>query len=345
MTVWTKIVFPAIRIVIWAIIAGALVKIAFLSTPQAQNADDGLIPTSDFSAPTYTVETADIVNNVEVTATVVTDPSVEVKAGSEGYLGYWAVPNGADVIEGQPIAEIRKPIMSQAREDEDGNVIEPADTGRFTRQTLHAPLAGKLKYVVELDEEVTKTTVVFSVAPETLSVEGDLSPQDRYRLLDDPKKAEVKLDGGPAPFTCKKLAIGNDVIAVEPNPEDDSGEDFYGYEGQAQNDSTTAVKMRCPAPKKVRLFAGLTGTMTVLAGEAKGVVAVPITAVQGVLETGRVWVIDPATGEEVERDIKLGLSDGEMIEVVEGLEQGDSIRQFAPGNMEELNPEEEGMIW
>ncbi len=344
MTVWTKIVFPAIRIVIWAIIAGALVKIAFLSTPQAQNADDGLIPESDFSAPAYTVETADIVNNVEVTATVVADPSVEVKAGSEGYLGYWAVPNGAEVIEGQPIAEIRKPIMSQAREDEDGNVTEPMDTGRFTRQTLHAPLAGKLKYVVDLDDEVTKTTVVFSVAPESLSIEGDLSPQDRYRLLDDPKKAEVKLDGGPAPFTCKKLAIGNDVVTVESDPADDSGEDYYGFTGQESGD-TTAVKMRCPAPKKVRLFAGLTGTMTVLAGDAKGVVAVPVTAVQGVLETGRVWVIDPTTGEETERDIKLGLSDGEMIQVVEGLEQGDSIRQFAPGNMEEINPEEEGMIW
>lgn len=347
MTVWTKYVFPALRIVIWAIIALALVKIAFLSAPTT-TADDGLEPYSDFSAATYAVEKANIVNNVEVDASVVLDPAVDRSAGYDGYVGYWAVADGAEVIEGQPVVEIRQRIMSAASVDEDGNTIEPADTGRFIRYTLDAPAAGTVKYVAELDEDVTKKSVIFSVVPDTLSIEGNLSPQDRYRLLEDPTKAEIALDGGPATFTCKKLTVGNTVkvsAAASTNTEDS---DYGMYDGDmeaGQNASGSAVIMSCPAPQKVRLFEGLTGKMTVLAGKAKGVVAVPITAVQGVLETGRVWVIDPTTGEETERDVTLGLSDGELIEIKDGLKVGDSIRQFAPGNMEELPGEEEGLAY
>lgn len=345
MTVWTKIVFPALRILLWAIIALALVKIAFLSAPKTSDGDD-IVPFSDFSASTYAVETGSIVNNIEVDASVIADPAVERLAGKSGYVGYWAVPDGSKVIEGQPVVEIRQRIMSSASEDEDGNPIEPADTGRFIRYTLDAPTGGVVKYVAELDEEVTKKSVVFSVEPNTLSIEGNLSPQDRYRLLDDPTKAEITLVGGPATFTCKNLSVGNKLAVVNASNEDDgvdSGSIYDVPPESVEGSSETAVKMTCPAPKKVRLFAGLNGKMTVLAGKAKDVVIVPITAVQGVMETGRVWVVDPTTGEESERDVTLGLSDGEMIEIKEGLSAGDSIRQFAPGNMEELPSEDEGM--
>lgn len=335
--VWTKYVFPSIRIFIWAIIAVALVKLAFGVVPTDAETTPEIIPGSDFSAEAHTVGVGEIVSKVVVNASVVQDPSVEVKAIESGTVGYWAVNDGASVVKGQAIVEIRKPIMSQREEDEDGNVIEPYDTGRFSRHTVFSPIDGVVKFVAELDSETTKSTVVFSVNPGTLSIEGDLSPKDRYRLVENPKNAKIDLDGGPDEFTCKKVQVGSDVVtaAFESGTEWD---DETGEEVPATSEGN-AVKLKCPAPKKVRLFAGLTGTMTITAGKVEDVVVVPVTAVQSNGTKGKVWAMDAVTGEETEREIVLGLSDGEIIEVTEGLTTGDTIRQYAPGNMEEMQAE------
>lgn len=319
MNVWTKYVFPSLRIVIWAAIAVALIYIAFFSNEPVEQ-DPDFDPGSNFTSPTFAVTTADIVNNVNVPATVVNDPAREAKSEVDGYVGYWAFAEGAEVSVGQAIVEIRRPVT----DDPDG---------AFTRHTLNSPIAGILHRSEPLNADVMEGDVVFTVTPTTMSVEGDLSPQDRFRLLTDPTSAEITLEGGPAPFTCEDLTIGTSLVTPPSAPEDpDQPIDPF----QPEQDSTGVVKMTCPAPADVRLFPGLTGTMSVPAGEAHGVLAIPVTAVQGVVDTGRVWVVDPATGAEEEREIALGLSDGEMIEVTDGLEEGEEILQFAPGNLEPL---------
>jgi membrane fusion protein, multidrug efflux system len=67
----------------------------------------------------------------------------------------------------------------------------------------------------------------------------------------------------------------------------------------------------------------------VQAGLAENVLVVPITAVQGSVQTGKVWMVGP-DGAEEERTVTLGITDGDMIEVREGLAEGDQVLQFVP---------------
>lgn len=338
---WSKYIFPSVRIFIWLIIAAALVKIAFGSAATTATGDDLENPSSDFSGGAHLVDRADITATLEVSGTVVVDPSIEVKAGAVGTVGYWAVTDGETVIKGQPLLDIHIPIMSKASVDEDGTVTEPYDTGYFNRHTLQAPITGTVKLALDLQEETAKTTTVFSVTPGTLSVEGTLTPQEQFMILELPSTAKVTLAGGPEPFTCTNLIVGTDLVTVDDDSEDIA--DSLDPSSQEPPGQTVGVKLRCPAPTDIRLFAGLEGTMSILAGEVKDAVVVPITAIQSVKDSGRVWVVDPETGEETERELVLGLTQGQLIEVKKGLESGETVRQYAPGNMEEM-PFEDSMM-
>lgn len=339
---WSKYVFPSIRIVIWLVIAVALVKIAFGSVATtAGGENEGEFPSSEFSGGVHVVERATITSKLDLPATVALDPSVEVKAGAVGTVGYWAVAEGEKVFKGQALVDIHVPIMSKKTTDEDGNVIEPQDTGLFTRHTINAPVDGTVKRSLDLKEETTKTTPIFSIVPGTMSIEGSLTPQQQFQILELPKSAKITLAGGPEPFVCEGLAIGTDLVSVpdSPDPDDENVDASMGE----QPGGSVGVKVKCAAPSDIRLVAGLDGTMSILAGEVKDAVVVPITAIQTVKETGKVWIIDEATGEETEREVTLGLAQGQLIEVKKGLEGGETVRQYAPGNMEEM-PFDEGMM-
>ncbi|CPU64144.1 efflux transporter%2C RND family%2C MFP subunit [Mycobacteroides abscessus] len=57
---------------------------------------------------------------------------------------------------------------------------------------------------------------------------------------------------------------------------------------------------------------------------------VPVTAVLGRVEQGKVWVVG-AEGEPEERTVTLGLTDGAVVQVTEGLAEGDEVLEFVPG--------------
>ena len=58
---------------------------------------------------------------------------------------------------------------------------------------------------------------------------------------------------------------------------------------------------------------------------------IPTTAVKGGSGTGLVW-LDAGDGREPEeREVMLGISDGFMVEILDGLAEGDMVRQFVPG--------------
>ena len=56
---------------------------------------------------------------------------------------------------------------------------------------------------------------------------------------------------------------------------------------------------------------------------------VPITAVQGTVQAGNVWVV-AADGTNERRAVVLGLTDGKNVQVTEGLAAGDTILEFIP---------------
>ncbi len=56
----------------------------------------------------------------------------------------------------------------------------------------------------------------------------------------------------------------------------------------------------------------------------------PVTAVLGRVEQGKVWVVG-TDGEPEERAVTLGLTDGSVVQVTEGLAEGDEVLEFVPG--------------
>ena len=78
------------------------------------------------------------------------------------------------------------------------------------------------------------------------------------------------------------------------------------------------------------MFAGLQVNLEMTTGSATGVLAVPVSAVEGRYQTGTVYLptSDPANPEK--RSVTLGLTDGKMVEVKEGLEEGEEILEFTP---------------
>lgn len=311
------IVFPVARIAVWVVIAIALVKISFFSSSGKQG--DELAAQADFSQAHYVVARGDISNVVEVAATVVADPTQSVVSPVEGYVGQWLVSEGDWVSAGTAIVELRREVPASV--DSNGNPVAAS----FTRHTVTAPVGGQIHQSLITNQPAPIGTTVFTVNPGTLSISADLSPEQLYRLTTTPSDAEVTIDSGPAPFTCSGISVGSPTTAQPSTPSDpNTGET-----------PTTTVKATCPVPADVRVFAGMTGSMNLAVGEVTDVLTVPITAVQGSYDTGRVWIVG-ADGTTEERDVTLGMSDGVNIEITGGLEEGETILQVAPGNLPPL---------
>ncbi len=254
------------------------------------------------------------------------DPAVVVRATAAGTVRRVLVTAGSTVTAGQALLEIRseeeRPPVTGT--DPDGNPTSTPQSPRVRTSTVTAPAAGTLTTVdVLVNQIVAVGDEVGSISPGTVSVTATLTQADQFRLLVPPATAEVEVQSGPAPFTCSGLVLGG------PPP---AGEDQAtgGGEGPGpaagSGGGTTA---RCSVPAGVTVFAGMGATVRVQAGIAENVLVVPITAVQGSVQTGKVWLAGP-DGAEEERAVTLGLTDGDMIEVREGLAEGDQVLQFVP---------------
>jgi hypothetical protein len=123
--------------------------------------------------------------------------------------------------------------------------------------------------------------------------------------------------------------------------------------GGAAAQGTATGTITCAVPSGVEVFAGLGATMTVTAGQVTNVITVPLTAVEGSVKEGSVWLAPagaapgsapldgtPAgpAGEPQQRAVQLGLNDGSVIEIVSGLSEGESVREFIPGAPAQLQP-------
>lgn len=150
-----------------------------------------------------------------------------------------------------------------------------------------------------------------TLTPARYHVLGTVQPVQLYRLIGAPSEASVTITGGPAPFTCTGVRV------------------------QVADDGTTSV--RCAVPGDQTVFPGLQAQVGIKVGTVTGALVVPTTAVKGGSGTGVVWA-DDGKGGLTEKKVTLGVSDGERVEVKEGLAEGDSIRQFVPGSSADDKP-------
>ncbi len=332
------VVLPVLRLLVWAVIAVALVVLAFRGGGPG---DDGAAagpgaPTVDLSSPTVPVTRGSVANTVSVSGTVVADAAVPVEATKAGTVRRLLVDEGADVTAGQPLLEIRweEEVPPVTGTDPEGNPTVTPQEPRVRTATVPAPAAGRLADLDVLVEQVVSVgDEVGSVSPGTLSVTASLTQDEQFRLLSPPAVAEVTVQGGPAPFECAGLVLGAPVTGDEDGGDSTAGDVGGGgidpVTGQPITGGGAGTTARCAVPPGTTVFAGMGATMAVQAGLAQDVLVVPVTAVQGSVQHGTVWVLGP-DGAQEERPVVLGLTDGEVVEIREGLAEGDEVLQFVP---------------
>ncbi len=206
--------------------------------------------------------------------------------------GVDGVVTSVDVSEGQSVAAGQK-LFTIKQNDPVKNV------------DVVAPEAGELSELeVVKGQPASIGGDLVKLTPARYHVQATVEPVQLYRLLNAPTEASVTIQGGPAPFTCTGLKV------------------------EVAEDGTTTVTCAVPADQTV--FAGLQAQLDIDLGTVSDVLVVPTTAVKGGAGTGVVWV-DAGTGELEERDVTLGVSDGSIVEVAAGLEEGEQVRQYVPG--------------
>lgn len=168
-----------------------------------------------------------------------------------------------------------------------------------------APEAGTItEFAVVRGQSASIGGDLATLSPARFHVLSTIAPVQLYRLLDAPDSADVTIAGGPAPFTCTGLTV------------------------QVAEDGTTSV--RCAVPADQVVFPGLQATVDIRIGTVEDALIIPTTAVLGGAESGRVWIAGD-DGDLEERAIVLGINDGTSVAVLEGLAEGELIRQFVPG--------------
>ncbi|TDD71324.1 secretion protein HlyD [Jiangella aurantiaca] len=336
MGVTRRIVLPTIKILLLAVIAVAAVRLAFGGDDESTADDDPAVPSVDIVQPEVPASIGTVVNTVEVDAVITADAPTPVRATDGGEVTVFLADPGDIVEEGDPLLEV---VFEEEGEpttetDDEGNEVEvPGEPVRRFR-TIEAPAAGTVgEYDVLVGETVAVGDTVGSIATGGFTVSGALSAEQQYRLVSGPTSAEVQARGGPAPFACTELRTGRSASG-------DGGGGENGGDGGAVppqdpmappdqgGGSSTAVS--CTVPPDVTVFDGLAATMVIEAGRAENVLVVPVTAVEGAFESGNVWKVGP-DGEPVETPVTLGLTDGELVEIREGLAEGDAVLEFVPG--------------
>jgi macrolide-specific efflux system membrane fusion protein len=296
-----KWIFPILRLLILAAIAAALVKVAFFPDLGAESDVD--VPSAEIVEPQVAVTLGTVQNDVTLNGTVAADAAVPIKATLAGVVRTIAVTAGQQVSAGTPILTLRGEVPS----------LDPAVAPVLRTVTVVSPIAGTLSDFPTLVGQLFSVgDDLGKVAPSTFHVSGSLAPEQLYRLLVQPTEAEVIITGGPAPFTCTGLTIST-PLAGAPGGEGSGG-----------------PTVSCAVPSDVRVFPGLAAQLVLAGGIAENVLTVPITAVEGVADSGNVYVVLPDGSTEA-RLVTLGLNDGYNVEVKEGLEEGDMILEFVPG--------------
>lgn len=166
--------------------------------------------------------------------------------------------------------------------------------------------AGEITEVAVVKGQLTSVgSEIATLSPARYHVQSTIEPVQLYRLLNAPTEGEVTIQGGPAPFVCTGLSV------------------------QVSDEGTTSVTCAVPADQTV--FAGLRTQLAIRVATVEGALVVPVTSVRGGAGTGQVWVDDGTGAALEERSVELGVSDGTVIEVLAGLEEGEQVRQFVPG--------------
>ena len=346
-----RFIFPVLWLVLVAVIAAALFKLAFVDGLKPDPASGGEVPTAQVNTPLVPAALGTVNNVFQVQGSVVSNPAVTVRSTSEGTVDFIYVEPGEAVVKGAPLVQLKIPVepaIPAVSSDTEDAADRPAvpQAQLYTYADVVATAPGTVEQVsVLLKQQLAVGAEVASLDPGTFSVTGTLTSEQQFRILSRTSTATVTVNGGPAPFPCSDVSMGKAPAAA--------GAETPGQQPAAVGDPGPAAgSVSCDVPADVPVFGGLGASIEITAGRAENVVTVPTTAVRGTVQKGVVWVLPAAesnpggpadAGEAQEREVALGLSDGKMVEISSGLAEGEMVLQFVPGAPAEEDPTRGGL--
>lgn len=323
MSTFRTIVLPILRLLVWVVIAVALCVLAFGGRNEAST----LTPVVGDTDSVIEVTRGDVLSVIEVTGTVAADPATVVKSTSTGTVSRVRVNVGDEVQRGTRLFDVTvslEPTGGQTVTNPDGTTTTTPVRERTRVDTVIATGPGKVSTLdVIKGQETAIGTGVASIDPGTLKIKAPLTQQQQFRLLTPPASAQAQAPGGPAPFDCANLKTGAQVTTNA------DGTTTNGSQVDPMTGETTTAEVTCDVPAGATVFAGMSANLTIDTGSATGVLVLPVSAVQGSVGTGKVWV-PGTTGQPKEVDVVLGLTDGTNVEITSGLKEGDQVLEFAP---------------
>lgn len=162
-----------------------------------------------------------------------------------------------------------------------------------------------LETLVPSDAVVAANLPLVRLKSSSFAINATVPMAEVYRVYTGAVESRAEIDNGPGPFDC-------DLLATAGAMEEGAGRSFL-----------------CAVPTQLRVFEGMTATLAVSFATREKVPALPVGAVAGSAETGSVYVVR-ADGTTHEQHVRLGVSDGSMIEIKSGLKLGQRVLAEAP---------------
>lgn len=150
-----------------------------------------------------------------------------------------------------------------------------------------------------------------------------LAPTDAlaYQLLDEPLGVKALIAGGPSGFDCTWIGLGYTGAGLQ-----SAGPATTKAAIQLPGDATN-VTMQCAVPDDIRASQGMNAMMVIQTERPQEALSLPRTAVNGSAASGLVVVVH-TDGTTENRAVELGVSDTYNIEIVSGLDEGESVLLF-----------------
>lgn len=235
------------------------------------------------------------------------------------------------------------------------NAQTSLELAKSTREAAHAQFLGVSKMGAdtrgaianleqaraELDSSTVRREQTRILAPKnaivlTRSVEPGQVVQAGQKLLTLALEGETQLGIEPDERNLAQLAVGQPAIASADAFPDERFDAVVSYIApliDAQR-GTIDVRLKVATPPP-RLRPDMTVSVDVLVGRVDAALVVPSEAVRD-LGGSAPWVLVPAEGKAVRRDIKLALRGMGMVEVLSGLAEGDLVlvprgQKLSPG--------------
>ena len=197
--------------------------------------------------------------------------------------------------------------------------LHEGDIGDFT---LYAPIAGTVIEMKVAEGEIVSSGLSTVSGGTTLMRLADLS-----KMLVKAKINEVNVgqlqEGQPVEITLDAIPhrpYSGRLIKISPRGEKENNIVVYEVTFEIENSPSSEVALlKSPAPLPV-LMPGMTANVDILVAEAKSVLYLPRDAV--VQQNRKATVTLPGG---VTREIRLGLHNETVVEVREGLKEGDQV--------------------